>query len=149
MPATDLRKTAIDAGYIAVGLGVMGFQQAQERGRELRTRVTETTGRVESCVGDRARSIKDRVTEHGRQLTEHGRQLDERRRDASDRAQGQVRATVARAEELGVEMRKRVEPVVEQVQTQVKTQVKDLPERVVQAMEPVAARVREIAGSAA
>src|SRR5262245_2192924 len=110
MPATDLRKTAIDAGYIAVGLGVMGFQQAQERGRDLRTRVSETTGRVESCVGGHARSIKDRVSEQSRQL-------DERRRDVSDRAQGQVRTTVARAEEIGVEMRKRVEPVVEQVQT--------------------------------
>ena len=33
--ATDVRKTLTDAGYIAVGLGVLGFQQVQIRGREL------------------------------------------------------------------------------------------------------------------
>ncbi len=43
------------------------------------------------------------------------------------------------------ELGKRVEPVVGQVQAQ----LGDLPERVVQAMEPVAARVRELAGNAA
>ena len=46
-----------------------------------------------------------------------------------------------RATEVG----KRVEPVVGQVQAQ----LGELPERVVQAMEPVAARVRELTGIAA
>ena len=34
MPNTDLKKTLTDAGYIAIGLGVMGFQQAQTRARD-------------------------------------------------------------------------------------------------------------------
>jgi hypothetical protein len=36
---SDVRKTLTDAGYIAIGLGVMGFQQAQVRRRELQERL--------------------------------------------------------------------------------------------------------------
>ena len=50
-----------------------------------------------------------------------------------------------KAQELGGELGKKVEPMVGQVQAQ----LGELPERVVQAMEPVAARVREMGGSAA
>jgi len=56
-----------------------------------------------------------------------------------------VRTTVTKVQGLGSEVAKRVEPVVGQVQTQ----LGDLPERVVQVIEPVAARVRELTGSAA
>jgi hypothetical protein len=42
MATTDVRKTLTDTGYIAIGLGVMGFQQAQARGRKLRTRLAGT-----------------------------------------------------------------------------------------------------------
>ena len=135
---TDVRKTFVDAGYIAIGLGVMGFQQAQERGRELRTRATEISDRVEHCVGERVREVQNFVAEGSRQV-------DRRSRLARERAENQARATVARATDLRSEVTKRVEPVVAQVQAQ----VNELPERVVQAMEPVAARVREFAGSAA
>ncbi|HWS48004.1 MAG TPA: hypothetical protein VN636_19230 [Acidimicrobiia bacterium] len=122
-----MRKTLTDAGYIAVGLGVLGFQQVQIRGRELGERAVS----VRVCVRDRARDARDRV--------EH------RSRDARDQAQTQVRATITRSKELGGELTKRVEPVVGQVHAQ----INDLPERVVQAWEPVAARVRELTGNAA
>jgi hypothetical protein len=71
--------------------------------------------------------------------------LDTQAQTARTQAESQVRGTVARAEALRDEVGKRVEPVVGQVQAQ----LGDLPERVVQAMEPVAARVRELAGNAA
>jgi hypothetical protein len=64
---------------------------------------------------------------------------------ARARAEGQVRGTVTRAQELRDEIERRMQPLVGQVQTQIGV----LPERVVQAMEPVAARVREMGGSAA
>jgi hypothetical protein len=139
------RKTFVDAGYIAVGLGVMGFQQAQERGRVLKARVSAAVGRAHQCTNDRAGQVKGFVNDAATSVAESGRQLDERGRVARDRAEEQVRATVARAGEFGTEVAKRVEPVVEQVQSQ----LGELPERVVQVMEPVAARVRELAGSAA
>jgi hypothetical protein len=149
MATSEFRKTLVDAGYIAIGLGVMGYQQAQERGRVLRTRVSSSVDRVETCATDRARRVHGFVAGAAAGVSDLAesapRQLDARSRVARDRAEEQVRATVARAGELGTEVVKRVEPVVEQVQSQ----LGDLPERVVQAMEPVAARVRELAGSAA
>ena len=124
---TNAKKTLTDTGYIAVGLGVMGFQQAQIRARATRDRATEVGG----CLAARARDARNA--------------LHNQRQTARTQAQAQVRNTVARAGALRDELGKRVEPVVGQVQAQ----LGDLPERVVQAMEPVAARVRELAGNAA
>jgi hypothetical protein len=126
---TNVQKTITDAGYIAVGLGVMGFQQAQIRARAARDRVAKVGG----CVAGRARDARST--------------LDAQTQTARTGAEAQVRNTVARATAqagaLRSEVEKRVEPVVGQVQAQ----LGDLPERVVQAMEPVAARVRELTGS--
>jgi septal ring factor EnvC (AmiA/AmiB activator) len=124
---TNARKTLTDAGYIAVGLGVMGFQQAQIRARAAQKRVSEAG----DCFAGRAREARAK--------------LDNQTQTARTQAEAQVRNTVARAEALRDEVGKRVEPVVGQVQAQ----LGDLPERVVQAMEPVAARVRELTGNAA
>ncbi|HEV7524498.1 MAG TPA: hypothetical protein VGP92_06005 [Acidimicrobiia bacterium] len=128
---TNAQKTLTDAGYIAVGLGVMGFQQAQARARAARGRVSE----VGDCVAGRARNLRSTI--------------DAQTQTARTQAETQVRNTVSRAgaqaSALRDEVGKRVEPVVGQVQAQ----LGDLPERVVQAMEPVAARVRELAGNAA
>lgn len=124
---TNAKKSLTDAGYIAVGLGVMGFQQAQVRARAAQKRVTEAG----SCLAGRARDARGT--------------LDTQTQTARTQAEAQVRSTVARAGALRDQLEKRVEPVVGQVQAQ----LGDLPERVVQAMEPVAARVRELAGNAA
>jgi hypothetical protein len=128
---TNAKKTITDAGYIAIGLGVMGFQQTQIRARAARERAAELGG----CLAGRARDV--RTT------------LDTQTQTARAQAETQVRSTVARAgaraTEFRDELEKRVEPVVGQVQAQ----LGDLPERVVQAMEPVAARVRELTGNAA
>jgi cell division septum initiation protein DivIVA len=124
---TNAQKTITDAGYIAVGLGVMGFQQAQIRARAARERVAQVGG----CVAGRARDVRTA--------------FDSQTQSAQSVAEAQVRNTVARAGALRSEVEKRVQPVVGQVQAQ----LGDLPERVVQAMEPVAARVRELTGNAA
>lgn len=51
----DLRKTATDAAYITVGVGVLGYQQAQVRRREitraLGSSVDEVRSRIEPLVG--------------------------------------------------------------------------------------------------
>jgi hypothetical protein len=124
---TNAPKTLTDAGYIVVGLGVMSFQQAQIRARAARDRASEIGG----CLAGRAREVRT--------------SFDTQTQTARTQAESQVRSTVARASALRDELGKRVEPVVGQVQAQ----LGDLPERVVQAMEPVAARVRELAGNAA
>jgi hypothetical protein len=130
----DVRKTVTDAGYIAIGLGVMGYQQAQTRRRELTTKL----GTVPTRFEERGREVQGFLAEGSRQIGARGVA-------ARGRAEDQVRATVSRVQELSDEVAKRVEPVVEQVQAQ----LGELPERVVQVIEPVAARVRERTGSAA
>jgi hypothetical protein len=119
------QKSLTDAGYIVVGLGVMGYQQAQIRARAAQKRA----GDAGSYVVDRARDVRGTI--------------DTQAQSARTQAETQVRATVARAGVLRDEVGKRVEPVVGQA----KAQLGDLPERVVQAMEPVAARVRELSGT--
>jgi hypothetical protein len=130
----DVRKTVTDAGYIAIGLGVMGYQQAQTRRRELTGKLDTVTGRF-SARGHEVQGF----------LAEGSRQVGARGAAARGRAEEQVRTTVTKVADLGTEVAKRVEPVVGQVQSQ----LGDLPERVVQVIEPVAARVRELTGSAA
>lgn len=130
----DVRKTVTDAGYIAIGLGVMGYQQTQTRRREL----TAKLGTVPAKFEERGREVQGFVTEGTRQIGARGVA-------ARDRAEGQARSTVTKVQELGGEVAKRVEPVV----TQVQGRLSDLPELVVQVIEPVAAKVRERSGSAA
>jgi hypothetical protein len=43
-PAANLRATARDLGYLAVGFGVLGFQRAQVRRRELERRLRTAGG---------------------------------------------------------------------------------------------------------
>src|SRR5207253_3244515 len=77
--ATNVQKTLTDAGYIAVGLGVMTFQQAQARVRAARGRVSEVGG----CLAGRARDARNT--------------LDTQTQTARAQAETQVRNTVARA----------------------------------------------------
>ena len=96
-----------------------------------------------------SRQLRDRALQAGECVHKNTREaqtkLQEQSRTARSRSQEQVRTTVARAQGLRDEVGKRVEPVVVKVQAQ----LGEIPERVVQAMEPVAARVRELAGTAA
>lgn len=50
--AIDLRKTVTDAGYIAIGAGVLGFQQAQVRRREIQTQLAERSTDLRTRAGD-------------------------------------------------------------------------------------------------
>jgi hypothetical protein len=133
----DVRKTVTDAGYIAIGLGVMGYQQTQTRRRELSGKLDS----VGDLVGARGREVQGFLVEGSRQVGARGVA-------ARGRAEQQVRVTVIKVHGLGSGVAKRVEPVVGPVVGQVQTQIGDLPEKVVQVIEPVAALVRERTGSA-
>jgi hypothetical protein len=132
----DVRKTATDAGYIAIGLGVMGYQQAQTRRRELTGKLDAVTDHL----GARTKEVHGFVTEGTRQVGARGVA-------AKDQAEEQVRSTVTttviKVHSFGNDVVQFVEPVVGQVQNQ----LGDIPEKVVQVIEPVAARVREFTGS--
>lgn len=66
----DIRKTATDAAYITVGVGVLGYQQAQVRRRELTkalgSSVDEVRSRIEPLVEplvEHVQSLPDQVRE--------------------------------------------------------------------------------------
>ena len=142
LPSVDVRKTLTDTGYIVVGLGVMGVQQAQTRGRELRTRLDGRTG----GALEQGRSALEHTASCARSLTTDLRsRLGDRTRTARERAGAGVRDSVGKAQEFRGEISKRTEPVVGRVQESIVA----LPERVAQAVEPVTTRVRSLGGSAA
>ena len=65
----DIRKTAADAGYVTVGIGVLAFQQAQVRRRELQKRLGESGGCLNALnaraaidwAQDLGTQVKDRI----------------------------------------------------------------------------------------
>ena len=59
----DLRKTAADAAYIAVGAGVLGFQQAQVRRKEAGERIATLAKDAQSVVETQAASLRSLVTD--------------------------------------------------------------------------------------
>lgn len=67
----DVRKTLTDAGYIAVGLGVLGYQQARTRAadaREQLERSTRCATDVRAQVEHGTRAALDRAAEVGAEV---------------------------------------------------------------------------------
>jgi hypothetical protein len=112
----DIRKTLTDAGYVTVGLGVLGFQQAQVRRRELQQRLGNTGG----CLNARAVDGKARLDTLQHSVGERTQGL----RGLADRIETQARSANGWAQELGVQVKDRIEPVVGQVVDQVGGRVK-------------------------
>jgi hypothetical protein len=130
----DVRKTLTDTAYIAVGLGVLGYQQGRVRATELRERLE----RGGECATGRARELATRISSSPATLGEKASV-------ARVRAETGARQAIDRAAGLGGELGKRVEPLVEQA----KGTFVDLPDQVARAVEPVTDRVRGIVGRAA
>jgi hypothetical protein len=99
----DVRKTLTDAGYIAIGLGVMGFQQAQVRRRDLQERLETAPG----CISDRLRDARTRAEGLATELTQRVEPLTE---------QVQGRLADLHLSELPERVTKAVEPVRTRVQ---------------------------------
>ena len=100
----DIRKTAADAGYVTVGIGVLAFQQAQVRRRELQKRLGGTGG----CLNARAVDGKTR-------LDTLQQSVDDLTHGLRDRIQTGSREALDWAQELGSQVKDRIEPVVGQV----------------------------------
>jgi hypothetical protein len=133
----DLRKTAADAAYIAVGAGVLGFQQAQVRRREAGQRIAGFAKDAQSAVETQAAAIRDRVTDG----TTGG----------LDTATATIRTLDPRpwVEPVIGDVRQRVEPVIDQLKGLSSTVPTQLPEHVNKAVEVGKARVQAFRGQAA
>jgi hypothetical protein len=100
----DVRKTLTDTGYIVIGLGVMGFQQAQVQRRALQQRVTVAGEQLSDAARDGKRRFED--------LTGEVSQRVEPIREKVEHRLGEVPERVSKAMEP---VHKTIHPVYERV----------------------------------
>jgi vacuolar-type H+-ATPase subunit H len=108
----DLQKTAKDAAYVVVGLGVIGWQRAQVRRRDLEqqlrapraqleTQVTEAVTEAREQLHKLAKDIEQRlepvVEQFEERLPEQARELVGQARQAAKDAREQLRTRLTAA----------------------------------------------------
>lgn len=133
----DLRKTAADAAYIAVGAGVLGFQQAQVRRKEAGERLATIAKDAQSVVETQAASIRSLVTDGANGTV--------------DTATTTVKGLDPRqwVEPVIGDVRQRVEPVIEQLKGLSVSVPVQVPEQLNKAVEVGKARVQSFRGQSA
>ena len=132
----DLRKTAADAAYIAVGAGVLGFQQAQVRRREAGDRIVTIAKDAQGLIETQTDTLRSRITETANlglgSATTTLKTLDPRQW----------------AEPVMGDVKQRIEPVIEQLKgISVTAPVQAIPEQLSKAFELGKARVQARRGS--
>jgi hypothetical protein len=130
----DLRKTAADAAYIAVGAGVLGFQQAQVRRKEAGERIATLAKDAQSAVETQAASIRSLVSDGAT--------------GGIDTATSTLKGLDPRqwAEPVIGDVRTRVEPVIEQIKGLSVSVPVQVPEQLNKAVEVGKARVQSLRG---
>ena len=130
----DLRKTAADAAYIAVGAGVLGFQQAQVRRKEAGERLATIAKDAQSVVETQAASIRSLVTDGAS--------------GGLDTATSTIKGLDPRqwVEPVIGDVRDRVEPVITQIKGLSTSVPAQMPEHLNKAVEVGKARVQAFRG---
>jgi hypothetical protein len=133
----DLRKTAADAAYIAVGAGVLGFQQAQVRRKEAGDRLATIAKDAQSVVETQAASIRSLVTDGAT--------------GSLDTATTTIKGLDPRPLVKPVigDVRQRVEPVIEQIKGLSASVPVQVPAQLNKAVEVGKARVQAFRGESA
>lgn len=134
----DLRKTAADAAYIAVGAGVLGFQQAQVRRREAGDRIATIAKDAQDRLGSQTDALRTRVSDTAT--------------SGIDTATSTLKTLDPRqwVEPVIGDVKQRVEPVIEQLKgISVTAPVQALPEQLTKAVEVGKARVQSFRGQSA
>ena len=130
----DLKKTAADAAYIAVGAGVLGFQQAQVRRKEAGERLATIAKDAQSVVETQAASIRSLVADGAT--------------GGIDTATTTIKGLDPRqwVEPVIGDVRQRVEPVIEQLKGLPASVPVQVPEQLNKAVEVGKARVQAFRG---
>jgi hypothetical protein len=158
----NLRKTATDTAYVVVGVGVLGFQQAQVKRRDAVAKVSALAGDAKSTLSSGTGSITDSVKTRvegcaatvGTNLGSLGTSVSATVGSAVDAVGSQVKAgaDVARTvdprsivEPVVGDLKVRVEPVVEQLRTiSLPGTVAAIPDQVAKTIEVGKARVQGV-----
>lgn len=134
----DVRKTLQDTAYIAVGVGVIGMQNAGARARAAQAKITDLADDV------RDRIAIDRPVANPRALVgqakEAGAKAQAQAKGATTRLTAQAKGLIGRAEPVVGDFRHRVGPLTEQFQT--------LPEQVGKVIDTGRQRVRQLVPTA-
>ncbi len=131
----DLRKTAADAAYIAVGAGVLGFQQAQVRRREAGDRIVTIAKDAQGLIESQTDVLRSRVTD----TATVGLETATSTLKTFDPRQW--------AEPVLGDVKQRVEPVIEQLKgISVTAPVHAIPEQLSKVVEIGKARVQALRG---
>lgn len=139
----DVRKTVSDAGYIAVGLGVLGYQQAQLRRAKLVERIQSRTSDLGSCARTRR---EDLGTLPGKVAERLGADdLRDRVRDLGSKLDSRISSARDRANEIGEQTRGKVVPVIDTFETR----VSELPTPLPQAAAPAVRVARQLVSATA
>jgi hypothetical protein len=147
----DVKKSIKDAGYIAVGAGVIGFQQAQVRRHEITGEVTRIARDAGTCVQGRVSSVGSQVvttTTQARSSVENQATVawDTASAGVLDAANG----LTDRANGIADDVRDLVEPVVGEALVRVEPlveQLQALPVQVVRAVDAGRTKVLGLVGS--
>lgn len=137
----DVRKTIADAGYIAVGLGVLSIQQAQTRRQRLTEQINTATDKITSRAkkrGEQLQSLSSKLSERVGEFRPSSRVGDFGTRMGEVRSR--VESARERANEIGEQTRGRVAPVIDQIETR----VKDLPTPLPQAAAPMVKAAKQL-----
>lgn len=131
----DLRQTAADAAYIAVGAGVLGFQQAQVRRREAGDRIVTIAKDAQGVIDSQTDALRGRVSDTAstgiESATSALKTLDPRQW----------------AEPVLADVKQRVEPVIEQLKgISVPAPVQAIPQQLTKVVETGKARVQAFRG---
>jgi hypothetical protein len=137
----NLRKTATDTAYVVVGVGVLGFQQAQVKRRDAVARAGSISKDARASLTQQTDSIKARATDCATSLGDLGSTMTGTVGNLGSTVTGTVSATVGStieavgtqvkagadaarsadprvwAEPVVGDLRVRVEPVIEQLRT--------------------------------
>jgi len=104
--AQDVTRTAQEAAYVAVGLGILGFQKAQVRRNELVKRFGDVG--FDSHLAEARKVLSERVKELDGTVTEVIKVLDSRFEPVEKRLPAGAQAVVAQARDARDQLRSRL-----------------------------------------
>ncbi|MFN8037082.1 MAG: hypothetical protein U0V73_14195 [Acidimicrobiia bacterium] len=156
----DVRKTLQDSAYIAVGVGVIGWQHAGDRAKatqaKLRILADDVLDRVAfEMPRPDARALAGQARHAGTKAQVQARQTRDRAREQARRAgtmaQSQAREATTKLRSSAMELAGRAEPLVGDVRSRVEPlagPLQGLPQQVTRAVDAGRQRVRRLAATA-
>jgi phage shock protein A len=104
----ELSRTARDAAYVVVGLGVLGLQRAQVRRQDLAKRLAEPRAQVESTLGEVRQELGRRVKDVDDRVEKAISLLEDRWEPFEERLPGQARTLIQQARNQAREARQQI-----------------------------------------